>query len=113
MSDDELVPYDLSSPAPVKMEIQPGWAERFKNLLPCSQPPGLPLQVANPHRVGACAECGAYRTDGRPPYIHKDGCSREGDPQLDRWLAEQRTADHGGPVLYCAEHDHAVKGARA
>lgn len=69
-------------------------------------------QEANPHREGACPECGAYRTDGRAPYIHREGCPQEGDLQLDRWLAEQQAGDHGGPVLYCTEHDHAVKGQR-
>lgn len=34
MSDEELVPYDLSAPAPVKMVIQPGWEERFTALTP-------------------------------------------------------------------------------
>jgi hypothetical protein len=67
-------------------------------------------QQANPHRIGACPGCGSYRTDGRFPYIHKDGCPRESDLQMNRWLAEQRTGDHGGPVLYCTEHDHAIKG---
>lgn len=74
--------------------------------------PDGPIAEANPHRVGACSECGSYRTDGRPPYLHKPGCSHEGDPQMDRWLAEQATSDHGGPVLYCTEHDHTVREAR-
>lgn len=77
----------------------------FRDLIPRG-----PVSEANPHRVGACAECGAYRTDGRAPYIHKDGCSREGDLQLDRWHAEERTGDHGGPVLYCTEHSHVIGG---
>jgi hypothetical protein len=66
------------------------------------------LATANPHRAGACSECGAWRTDGRPPYLHEESCSRHGDLQLERWLAEQQAGDHGGPVLYCTEpgHDH-------
>jgi hypothetical protein len=63
-------------------------------------------QEANPHRAGACPECGAYRSDGRPPYLHDAGCSRESDLQFDRWLEENQAGDHGGPVLYCTEHDH-------
>jgi hypothetical protein len=70
-------------------------------------------QEANPHRAGACTECGSYRTDGRPPYIHRDDCPREGDLQLGRWSTEQQAGDHGGPVLYCTEHDHAVKRQQA
>jgi hypothetical protein len=65
-------------------------------------------QERNPHRVGACDECGAYRFDGRPPYLHRDGCPRAGDRQFDRWLAEEQAGDHGGPVLYCTAHDHPV-----
>lgn len=76
----------------------------FRDLIPSG-----PVQEANPHRIGACPECGAYRTDGRPPYIHKDGCPHEGDLQMERWLAEQQTGDHGGPVLYCTEHDHVIR----
>lgn len=70
-------------------------------------------QEPNPHRLGACAECGAYRVDGRPPYLHKPWCYRAGDLQFDRWLAEEQAGDHGGPVLYCTEHDHAMAGATA
>jgi hypothetical protein len=53
----------------------------------------------NPHRIGACPECGAYRSDGRPPYLHHDQCTRAGDLQLDRWLTEMATGDHGGPAI--------------
>jgi hypothetical protein len=62
----------------------------------------------NPHRVGACPDCGSYRTDGRPPYLHQPGCPHEGELQLERWLQEYQSGDHGGPVLYCTDpsHDH-------
>jgi hypothetical protein len=63
-------------------------------------------QEPNPFRVGACPDCGSYRTDGRPPYLHNPGCPREGDLQLDRWVAEQQGGDHGVPTLYCTEPDH-------
>lgn len=59
----------------------------------------------NPGRVGACAECGLYRPDGRPVYLHKPGCSREGDLQLDRYFAELAAGDFGGPVLYATQED--------
>ena len=62
----------------------------------------------NPHRVGACGECGAYRADGRPPYLHQPECPLAMDPRMDRWLAEFRADDLGGPPLYCHDpaHDH-------
>jgi hypothetical protein len=63
----------------------------------------------NPGRVGACGECGAWRTDGRPPYLHRPGCTREDDLQIDRFLAEHAAGDLGGPVLYGT----AVDAARA
>lgn len=53
----------------------------------------------NPARIGACPECGSYRADGRPPYLHDDGCTLGDDLQLDRWLDEQRRGDHGGPAI--------------
>lgn len=70
-----------------------------------------PICQPNPHGVGACPECGNARTDGRPPYLHKPGCSHEGDLQMDRFLAEMRSGDHGGPPLYCTDpdHDHEVR----
>jgi hypothetical protein len=53
----------------------------------------------NPDRIGACPECGNYRTDGRPPYLHHDGCSHDGDLQIDRFLAELAAGDlAGAPV---------------
>jgi hypothetical protein len=61
----------------------------------------------NPGRVGACEECGAYRLDGRPPYLHKPWCSREGDLQLDRYFDEMSRRDFGGPTLYGSEADAA------
>lgn len=64
--------------------------------------------MSNPRRLGACAECGAYRNDGRFPYLHPLSCSRHGDLQLDRWLAEQAAGDHGGPVLYETDADVAL-----
>lgn len=66
---------------------------------------------ANPHRVGACPGCGNYRTDGRAPYLHRPGCAREGDLQLDRYVAELVAGNLGGPPLYCQDpgHDHRVK----
>jgi hypothetical protein len=55
----------------------------------------------NPHRIGACGECGSFRADGRPPYLHKPDCSRAGDLQLGRWIAE--LGDLAGPPLTGAE----------
>jgi hypothetical protein len=68
----------------------------------------------NPHRVGACGECGGYRADGRPPYLHYPGCSHEGELQLDRFFEEARTGDRGGPTLYCSNpaHDHGAPSER-
>jgi hypothetical protein len=69
----------------------------------------------NPQRVGACTECGAYRADGRPPYLHYEGCRLFGDPQLERFVAEMGTpAGHSGPVLAgyavsCDEHGPMVR----
>jgi hypothetical protein len=62
----------------------------------------------NPHHVGACPECGSYRADGRPPYLHQPGCPHESDLQFGRWLREHQSGDHGGPPLYCTDpgHDH-------
>ena len=59
-----------------------------------------PGRQPNPRRIGACPECGSYRSDGRPPYLHHQGCSKEGDPQIERWLAEEQAGDHGGPTIY-------------
>ena len=61
----------------------------------------------NPGRAGACAECGAYRLDGRPPYLHRPDCSREGDLQLDRYFDEMSRGDLGGPTLYGTDADAA------
>lgn len=62
--------------------------------------PGMEaVSEPNPRRVGACPDCGSYRSDGRPPYLHGDGCPRAGDLQIDRWLREMATGDHGGPTL--------------
>jgi hypothetical protein len=69
----------------------------------------------NPQRLGACPGCGAWRSDGRPPYLHRDGCRRAGDPQLARWADDLRLGDHGGPVLdrplevSCDEHGPMVR----
>lgn len=32
---------------------------------------------------GQCGECGAYRTDGKAPALHHDGCSHEDDWRVD------------------------------
>ena len=53
----------------------------------------------NPRRVGACGRCGAYRADGRPPYLHEDWCPHHGDLQLDRFTRELAAGDLGGPPL--------------
>jgi hypothetical protein len=53
----------------------------------------------NPRRIGACPDCGSYRADGRPPYLHHDGCPRAGDLQIDRYLAELAAGDLAGPPL--------------
>lgn len=29
--------------------------------------------------VGQCSECGSYRADGKPPILHRDGCSHIDD----------------------------------
>jgi hypothetical protein len=71
---------------------------------------GGAIPKPNPRGRGACPECGNYRTDGRPPYLHRPGCSREGDLQLDRFFAEMATGDHGGPTLY--EDESSVARAR-
>jgi hypothetical protein len=60
--------------------------------------------------MGACPDCGNYRLDGKPPYLHKPGCPREGDLQIDRWLAERAAGDLGGPTLY--EDEAAAARAR-
>jgi hypothetical protein len=64
-----------------------------------SYPASAPTEP-NPGRVGACPECAAYRSDGRPPYLHHPGCSREGDLQMERFLDEQARGDLGGPTLW-------------
>lgn len=61
----------------------------------------------NPRRLGACPGCGNYRTDGRPPYLHRPGCPDEDDPQIERWLAELTAGDFGGPALYETADDAA------
>jgi hypothetical protein len=53
----------------------------------------------NPDRIGACPDCGSYRADGRPPYLHHEGCLREDDLQLDRFMDETRRQDLNGPVV--------------
>jgi hypothetical protein len=53
----------------------------------------------NPHRIGACPECGAYRADGRFPYLHPPSCSHHGDLQAERFIAEFRSGDTCGPPL--------------
>ena len=67
----------------------------------------------NPHRIGACPECGSWRSDGRPPYLHNHGCPHEADLQIGRWLEEEHAGDHGGPTLYCTApgHDHKANDA--
>jgi hypothetical protein len=64
-------------------------------------PGGIP--EPNPGRVGACGKCGAWRLDGRPPYLHKPGCPHEDDLQLDRYFDEMARGDFGGPTLYADE----------
>jgi hypothetical protein len=56
-------------------------------------------QGPNPARVGACGECGAWRADGRFPYLHHEGCRWEGDLQIGRYLAELAAGDLAGPPL--------------
>lgn len=55
----------------------------------------------NPGRSGACPDCGAYRADGRPPYLHYRGCRYEDEPpQIGRWLRETALGDpHHGPAV--------------
>jgi hypothetical protein len=57
----------------------------------------------NPHRIGACPECGTYRADGRPPYLHHPGCTHDGDLQIDRFLTELAAGDLAGPPLLTPE----------
>jgi hypothetical protein len=47
----------------------------------------------------------------RAPYLHHDGCPAQDDLQVDRFLAEMRSGDTGGPPLYCADpaHDHRLR----
>jgi hypothetical protein len=61
----------------------------------------MTIPEPNPRRLGACPDCGNYRTDGRPPYLHRPGCPREGDLEIDRFLAESAA----GPALYETEAD--------
>lgn len=70
----------------------------------------MEIPEPNPRRVGACPGCGLYRLDGRHPYLHRAGCPDEGDLQIDRFLAETRAGDPGGPTLY--ETDADVEQAR-
>lgn len=35
-----------------------------------------PADAFDKDRPGACQECGSYRLDGKPPYLHADGCSQ-------------------------------------
>lgn len=65
----------------------------------------IPIPEPNPNRIGACPDCGNYRTDGRPPYLHYPGCPKEGDLQIDRWLDEMASGDLGGPTIYATEAD--------
>jgi hypothetical protein len=67
----------------------------------------------NPARIGACGECGAYRADGRPPYLHQPSCSRAGDLQLDRFITEMAAGDTAGPPLLTEEGQAAVDAALA
>jgi hypothetical protein len=44
---------------------------------------------------GPTAACGCpARIDGTDPYLHRDGCPRQGELQVQRWLAER--GDGGG-----------------
>jgi hypothetical protein len=65
----------------------------------------VPVPEPNPRRVGACPDCGNWRLDGRPPYLHRPGCPREGDLQIGRFLAELAAGDQAGPTLYETEAD--------
>jgi hypothetical protein len=77
--------------------------------LPWDDPPALRAALdelrarvpggPNPTRIGSCGECGAWRADGRFPYLHRPGCSWEGDLQIDRYLAELAAGDLGGPPI--------------
>lgn len=38
---------------------------------------------------GGTAGCGCpLRVDGTDPYLHRDGCPRQGEVQVERWLTE-------------------------
>ena len=67
----------------------------------------MTIPEPNPRRLGACSYCGNYRLDGRPPYLHNPGCPREGELQIDRYLAELASEDANGPTLYETEADAA------
>jgi hypothetical protein len=68
----------------------------------------MTIPEPNPRRVGACRYCGAWRLDGRPPYLHHPGCPDEHDLQLDRYFAEMRgEVPANGPTLYETEADAA------
>lgn len=62
----------------------------------------------NPDRLGACPDCGSYRSDGRPPYLHRDGCARKDDLQVARFMQEAARSNWNGPVI--APH---AEGSRA
>lgn len=45
--------------------------------------------AANSGEPGGTATCGCpLRVDGTDPYLHRDGCPRQGELQVGRWLAE-------------------------
>lgn len=44
---------------------------------------------------GGNAACGCpLRIDGTEPYLHRDGCPRQGDLQIERWLREYGGGGH-------------------
>lgn len=38
--------------------------------------------------LNQCTKCGAYRLDGKPPFLHLPECPHKGDLQLERYIAE-------------------------
>lgn len=73
----------------------------------------IDIPEPNPHRIGACEECGAWRADGHAPYLHKRNCLKNNNLQIDRYLNElneTETGSIGGPTIYCDDstHDHYV-----
>jgi hypothetical protein len=59
----------------------------------------------NPGHVGACAECGSFRADGRPPYLHRPGCSAGDASQAERFVSEFLADDINGPTIWQSRQD--------